>query len=110
MAVYFDRHGSHHFQRLSLALVAGSQAMQNQETRTDVALYWSAVSLIVCEGLSMEKAARRLGLATRELRDILQRRAQPLNDAQFEEDPGDVLVLPQSTFYDYPPTRPISMS
>ncbi len=37
--------------------------MQHQhDARTEAALYWAAVSLIVCEGLSIEKAADRLGV------------------------------------------------
>lgn len=84
--------------------------MHDPETRTDVALYWSAVSLIVCEGLSIEKVARRLVLTIGELRGILQRRAQPLIDAQFDGEPSDVVVRPRPAFYNYPPTRPISMS
>ena len=45
-----------------------------QENRNEAALYWSAVSLIVCEGLSIDKAAERLGVETDELRTILHRR------------------------------------
>lgn len=49
--------------------------MQRQhDTRTEAALYWTAVSLIVCEGLSIEKAAERLGVDAEELTDILHRR------------------------------------
>ena len=42
--------------------------------RTEAALYWSAVSLIVCEGLSIDKAAERLGVPEDQLRDILHQR------------------------------------
>lgn len=49
--------------------------MQRQhDTRTEAALYWAAVSLIVCEGLSIEKAADRLGVDGEELTSILHRR------------------------------------
>ena len=49
--------------------------MQSQhDTRTESALYWVAVSLIVCEGLSIEKAAERLGVDGEELTNILHRR------------------------------------
>jgi predicted HTH domain antitoxin len=42
--------------------------------RNEAALYWTAVSLIVCEGLSIDKAAERLGVEPEWLREILQRR------------------------------------
>ena len=45
-----------------------------QETRTESAIYWSAVSLIVCEGLSVGAAAERLGIENVRLRNILRRR------------------------------------
>jgi hypothetical protein len=49
--------------------------MQSQhDTRTEAALYWTAVSLIVCEGLSIEKAAERLSVDAEDLTDILHRR------------------------------------
>ena len=49
--------------------------MQRQhDTRMEAALYWTAVSLIVCEGLSIEKAAERLGVGAEDLTDILHRR------------------------------------
>lgn len=88
--------------------------MQNEESRTEIALYWSAVSLIVCEGFSIEKAARKLGLAGSELREILKRRtlvllgpavARHRSDAQPTEP-----SRPPRIAHDYPPTRPISMS
>jgi hypothetical protein len=47
---------------------------QKQDSRKEAALYWSAVSLIVCEGLPIEKAAEKLGVAGYELRAILNRR------------------------------------
>lgn len=64
------------------------------DTRTEAAIYWSAVSLIVCEGLSIVKAAERLGVEGERLRNILQRR-QTLRP------------FPSSS---YPPTRPIELS
>ncbi len=49
--------------------------MQRQhDPRTEAVLYWTAVSLIVCEGLSIEKAADRLGVDGEELTHILHRR------------------------------------
>jgi hypothetical protein len=42
--------------------------------RTKRALYWTAISLIVCEGLPLEQAAHRMGVDEDRLRDILQRR------------------------------------
>jgi hypothetical protein len=42
--------------------------------RTKRALYWTAVSLIVCEGLPLEQAARRMGIDDDQLKDILHRR------------------------------------
>lgn len=40
----------------------------------EAALYWSAVSLIVCEGLPIDKAAEQLGVDGAELQEIMQRR------------------------------------
>ena len=51
-----------------------------QETRTESAIYWSAVSLIVCEGLSVGAAAERLGIETVRLRNILRRRRRRHQD------------------------------
>jgi hypothetical protein len=49
--------------------------MQSQhDNRTESALYWVAVSLIVCEGLSIEKAAETLGVDGEALTTILHRR------------------------------------
>jgi hypothetical protein len=44
------------------------------DLHTESALYWSAVSLIVCEGLSVGAAAQRLGIENGRLRNILRRR------------------------------------
>ena len=63
------------------------------DTRTEAALYWAAVSLIVCEDLSIEKAAERLEVDGDKLRDILHRR-QTL----------------RSFSSSYPPTRPIGLT
>jgi hypothetical protein len=46
----------------------------HQETRTEASIYWSAVSLIICEGLSVGAAAARLGIENGRLRNILRRR------------------------------------
>jgi hypothetical protein len=45
-----------------------------QETRAESALYWSAISLIVCEGLTVGEAADRLGVENGRLRTIMRRR------------------------------------
>jgi hypothetical protein len=45
-----------------------------KDLHTESALYWSAVSLIVCEGLSVGAAAERLGMENGRLRNILRRR------------------------------------
>jgi hypothetical protein len=44
------------------------------DIRAEAAIYWTAVSLIVCEGLSIDKAAERLGVEDERLRMILHRR------------------------------------
>jgi predicted HTH domain antitoxin len=48
-----------------------------KDLHTESALYWSAVSLIVCEGLSVGAAAQRLGIEDGRLRNILLRRRMP---------------------------------
>ena len=45
-----------------------------KDLHTESALYWSAVSLIVCEGLSVGAAAERLGIENDRLRNILRER------------------------------------
>lgn len=50
----------------------------HQDIHTEAAIYWSAVSLIVCEGLSIGAAARRLGIENAQLRNILRRRRRRL--------------------------------
>jgi len=50
----------------------------HQDTRNESAIYWSAVSLIVCEGLSVGTAAERLGIENVRLRNILRRRRRRL--------------------------------
>jgi hypothetical protein len=45
-----------------------------RDTHTESAIYWSAVSLIVCEGLSVGAAAERLGIENARLRNILRGR------------------------------------
>jgi hypothetical protein len=45
-----------------------------KDLHTESALYWSAVSLIICEGLSVGAAAQRLGIENVRLRNILRRR------------------------------------
>lgn len=53
------------------------------DIRAEAAIYWSAVSLIVCEGLSIDKAAERLGVDDERLRTILNRRQalRPFSEA-----------------------------
>jgi predicted HTH domain antitoxin len=61
--------------------------MQRQhDSHTEAALYWAAVSLIVCDGLSIEKAADRLGVEAEELTHILHRRQSPRPSA-FADSP-----------------------
>lgn len=56
--------------------------------RTKRALYWTAVSLIVSEGLPLEQAARRMGVDDATLRDILhRRRTVRLDDLKGVPDP-----------------------
>ena len=50
------------------------------DTHTEAALYWSAVSLMVCEGLPIEQAARKLGVECELLRMVLERRGAPFDD------------------------------
>jgi hypothetical protein len=70
---------------------AQTAKMQHQhDTRTEAALYWAAVSLIVCEGLSIEKAADRLGVDGGDLTNILHRRQS----------------LRPGAFVDLPPSQP----
>jgi hypothetical protein len=44
------------------------------DVRSESALYWTAVSLIVCEGMPVEKAAEKLGVEGGHLLDLLERR------------------------------------
>ena len=68
--------------------------MQRQhDSRTEAALYWAAVSLIVCEGLSIEKAADRLGVDGEQLTHILHRR-QSLRPASLGEFPASPPASP----------------
>jgi hypothetical protein len=69
-----------------------AQTMSRQhDSRTEAALYWAAVSLIVCEGLSIEKAAERLGVDGEELTCILHRR-QCLRHAAENQSSGSTPV------------------
>jgi DNA-directed RNA polymerase specialized sigma24 family protein len=59
-----------------------------KDLHTESALYWSAVSLIVCEGLSVDAAAQRLGIENGRLRNILRRRRRRMPtrpSAPFDE-------------------------
>ena len=61
--------------------------MHNQkDIHTESALYWSAVSLIVCEGLSVGAAAERLGIENGRLRNILRRRRQRMPARSYARD------------------------
>jgi hypothetical protein len=51
--------------------------MRSHDYRMEAAVYWSAISLIVCEDLPVDQAARRLGIDDEWLREILFKR-QPL--------------------------------
>lgn len=70
-------------------MAMGAQMWQTRkpDTHMEAALYWSAVSLMVCEGLPLEEAANQLGVESEDLRLILQRRAT--------ESPFDELAPPQ---------------
>jgi hypothetical protein len=48
--------------------------LHQHDPKAEAAIYWAAVSLIVCEGLSIDRAAERLGVRTDWLRDIMYRR------------------------------------
>jgi len=65
--------------------------MRSRDCRTEAALYWSAVSLIVCEGLPIDKAAEQLGVPGTELQEILHRRqSHRFIDYEPNEDPVPV--------------------
>jgi len=53
---------------------AAALKMRNHDYRMEAALYWSAISLIVCEDLPVDQAAHRLGVDDEWLREILFRR------------------------------------
>jgi hypothetical protein len=63
------------------------------DSRTEAALYWAAVSLIVCEGLSIEKAADRLGVDGEHLTHILHRR-QALRLTSWDAPPSSTPRIP----------------
>lgn len=48
--------------------------MQSHDYRIEAAMYWSAVSLIVCENLPIDQAARRLGVDDEWLQEVLFKR------------------------------------
>lgn len=54
----------------------------HQDIHAEAAIYWSAVSLIVCEGLSIGAAAERLGIENARLRNILRGRRRRLAAAR----------------------------
>lgn len=55
--------------------------MRHRE-RARQAMYWTAVSLIVCERLTLDEAARRLNLDEETLEDLLDRHAIVQSDLQ----------------------------
>jgi hypothetical protein len=61
------------------------------DNRTESAIYWAAVGLIVCDRLSIEQAANYLRLESNYLREVLLRRH------------GATPYVPST----YAPTRPI---
>jgi len=74
-AVYFLCGHSHHFEQLPQAMApAAALKMRSHDYRMEAALYWSAISLIVCEDLPVDQAAHRLGVDDEWLREILFRR------------------------------------
>ena len=65
--------------------------------RSKRALYWTAISLIVCDGLPLEQAARHMGIDDERLRDILHRRrtvhlrpSSAPNEGMREDDQGSM--------------------
>jgi hypothetical protein len=74
VGVYFPRALSHYPAERFGNGECGMNMQTRHDIRTESALYWSAVSLIVCEGLPIDKAAERLGVDDEALRDILHRR------------------------------------
>lgn len=52
----------------------GAPMHPQQDVRSESALYWTAISLIICEGMPVDKAAEKLGVESEQLRDLLQRR------------------------------------
>ncbi len=61
-----------------------------KDLHTESALYWAAVSLIICEGLSVGAAAQRLGIENGRLRNILRRRRLNVTETRH----GDVGLKP----------------
>jgi transposase len=55
--------------------------------RNKCALYWTAISLIVCEGLPIEQAAQRMGVDKDAIIDILKRRRTVRLDAESYAEP-----------------------
>ena len=57
-----------------------------QADPSEAALYWTAVSLIICEGLPLKDAAERLHIEEQRLRSIMEKR-----EAVCSQDPSDEL-------------------
>lgn len=57
----------------------------SQRSRSEVALYWSAVSLIVCDGLWTAEVAARLGVEEATLIDMLYGQEAPGSAAGGDE-------------------------
>lgn len=82
--------------------------MQTEYPHAESALYWSAISMVVCEGLSIAKAAKRLGVAEHELREVLKRRTEPPFPLADQRRPKTSAPLPPQIVHSYPATRPIT--
>jgi hypothetical protein len=52
----------------------GAPMHPQQDVHSESALYWTAISLIVCEGMPIDKAAEKLGVEGVQLRELLERR------------------------------------
>lgn len=57
-----------------------------QADPSEAALYWTAVSLIICEGLPLKDAAERLQIEEQRLRSIMEKR-----EAVCSQDSSDEL-------------------
>lgn len=72
---------------VGMAMGGKMQQVPKTDNHKEAALYWSAVSLMVCEGLLMEQAANRLGVDADLLEDILHRRNAQSPFEDFPDSP-----------------------